>query len=188
MNKRLFAFSAVVAFGLCSALAQGANLTITANGTLDPKISGSDPLGAAGGSGVVTLTISETAKPTKKTATSATYRVPAGGLVATVGSTTVKSNAPANLKFTVPRSGADIIYVSGTFTYDGIKGTITATLDLAPKSFTKAILKHPTTFSPASQALTAATTATGPGSKGSYKVFGGTTVLGLSGTVTASSN
>jgi hypothetical protein len=58
---------------------------------------------------------------------------------------------------------------------------VTGTAYLKTGSWTTAVLKHPTAFTPSPQKLTAAKTANGPGSKVSYDFFG-TTVLGLNGT------
>ena len=58
------------------------------------------------------------------------------------------------------------------------------TASLAKGSFTSDVLKHPTRFTPSPQILTAATTASGPGSKVQYTdaSTNATAVFGISGT------
>lgn len=187
-RRRLLTLLPVLVLALCpllaSAAAPDATLTITINGTLGPVLSGSDPLGANGESGSITIMISESASPTSTTAASATYKVPAGGVVAVIGSTTYPSTSPSTMKITFPAAGPDVITVTSVVSVGGLNATVVGVASLAKGSFRKAaILKHPTTFSPSPQNLTAATSANGPGSKVSYSnpLFG-KTVLGLTGT------
>jgi hypothetical protein len=124
-----------------------------------------------------------TLTPTSKTKTSATYTLPAGAITVSIGGTVYGTTGTSTLKYTLPAAGPDTIVITGTISVDGLKGTVVGTASLAKGSFTKAALKHPTKFQPASQTLTPATTAGGPGSQVKYSnALLGSTVLGLSGT------
>ena len=115
-QRRLLTFLPFLALALCPLLASAAvpdaTLTIAITGTLGPVLAGSDPLGANGESGTITIMIRESASPTSTTATSATYRVPAGGVVAVIGGTTYPSTSPSNMKITFPAAGPDVITVT----------------------------------------------------------------------------
>jgi hypothetical protein len=184
--KSSFALSTAFLLSLSAlparAASPDANLTINISGTLDPKISGSDPAGAAGHAGALVITASESLRPTKKTKTSVTYTLPKGAVKATVAGSTYKTTKPSTMTIKIPAKGSDEIILKGTVTIDSITATIVGTVQLANGSYSKSILSHPTTFSPSPQNLTAATTKTGPGSKVQYTVLGGATLLGLSGT------
>lgn len=161
-------------------------LTITIMGTLGPVLSGSDPLGLNGDNGTMTVKASESLSPTKHTSNSATYTLPAGAITVKVGSekfqTTSKSTMTVKLT-----SSADILTLIAKGTIDGFNFQVTGTAYLQPKSWTNNVLKHPTTFSPSPQNLTAAKKANGPGSKLEYTIQGfGSTVLGLSGSASNS--
>lgn len=163
----------------------GRTLTITIMGTLGPVLSGSDPLGANGQGGTLTVQASESLSPTKHTSNSATYTLPAGAMTITVGSNKFKTKSKSTMVVKLTNS-ADILTLIAKGSIDGVDFQITGTAYLQPHSWTNSVLKHPTTFSPSPQNLTAAKKFNGPGSKVSYKIFGSTTVLGLSGTASNS--
>jgi len=160
-----------------------ANITYTISGTLGPILSGSDPLSANGQSGVLTAVVSATAKPTKKTATTATYKLPKGAITVNIGGTNYGTTGTSTLEYTFPAAGPDTMVITANVSVDGISGTVVGTASLAKGSFTSAVLKHPTKFSPSPQTLTAAKTASGTGSKVKYSAaLIGSTTLGLAGT------
>jgi hypothetical protein len=161
-----------------------ANIVYTVSGTLGPVLSGSDPLGANGESGVLTATASSTLTPTSKTKTSATYTLPVGAVTVNIGGTVYGTTGTSTLKYTFPAAGPDTMVFTATVSVDGFKGTVVGTVSLAKGSFTSAILKHPQKFTPSPQTLKPAKTAAGPGNKVEYtvKILGGSTILGLTGT------
>jgi hypothetical protein len=160
-----------------------ANITYTISGTLGPVLSGSDPLGGNGQSGVLTAVVSTTATPTSKTKTSATYTLPAGAVTVTIAGTAYATTGTSTLKYTFPAAGPDTFVLTSTVSADGINSTIVGTASLAKGSFTAAVTKHPQKFTPSPQTLTAATKAGGAGSQVSYTAsILGKTVLGLAGT------
>jgi len=184
-KKSFLAFTAALMLGLGTLPARAADITMTISATLDsPALSGSDPLGAAGGTGTITITIRKTLKPTAHTARSATYRLAAGTVTATVDGDTVTNPSPFTMKISFPAAGPDTLVLSGKVSEDGVTVPISATASLAKGSFTKAVLKHPQAFTPSTQNLTAPTTYPGPGSTLSYTLFGSKTVLGVTGTAT----
>lgn len=153
-------------------------LTITLKGTLGPILSGSDPLGLNGQSGTVTVMASESLSPTKHTSTSATYKLPAGAITVVAGSNKFTTTSPSKMIVNL-MSTADTL----TLIVAGPSGLmVTDTTFLKTGSWTTAVLKHPTVFKPSPQKLTSAKTATGPGCKVKYTIFGSTTVLGFHGT------
>ena len=157
-----------------------ATLTMTINGTLGPVLSGPDPLGANGETGTLTVMASESLSPTSSTANSATYTLPAGALSVVIGGTTFKTTGQSTMKITLGAK-ADTVVLSSTVKELGITATIVGTATLKTGSFPTSVLTHPTHFTPSPQRLTAATTATGGGSKVKYTALGSTTVLGLAG-------
>jgi hypothetical protein len=172
----------VLMLALCPLLA-ASSITYTISGTLGPVLAGSDPLGANGESGILTITVSTTLPPTSHTSTSATYTLPAGSLEVVIGGVPYGTVGTSTLKYTLPASGADTIVVTATVNVDGVNGTVVGTASLAKGSFPKSVLKHPTSFSPSPQTLTAATKAGGAGSQVKYSVpLLGSTTLGLTGT------
>jgi len=160
-------------------------LTITIGATLGPVLSGSDPIGADGQSGTVTILASESLSPTKHTKNFATYTLPAGAITAIVGGETFTSTSPAKMTIKLAKK-ADTLTLIFASSIDGFKFTITDTTALAPGSWTTAVLEHPEVFTPSPQTLTAAESATGPGSKFKYTFEGTATVLGVSGTASSS--
>jgi len=157
-------------------------LTITIKGTIEPILSGSDPLGLDGKSGVVTLMASESLSPTSHTSTSATYKLPAGAITVTAGGKKFTTKSPSKMIIKL-MSTADTL----TLILKGPESAVvTDTTYLKTGSWTTAVLKHPGVFSPSPQKLTSATTASGPGCKVKYTVFGSTTVLGFHGTGSSS--
>jgi|HubBroStandDraft_1064217.scaffolds.fasta_scaffold02218_8 hypothetical protein len=180
-RRRLLSLSAaVLILGLCPLMA--ASITYTISGTLGPVLSGSDPLGANGESGVLTAVASTTLPPTSKTKTSATYTLPVGAITVNIGGTNYETTGTSTLKISFPAAGPDTMVFTATVSVDGFTGTVVGTASLAKDSFTKAVLKHPQAFTPSPQTLTAAKKAGGPGSQVKYTVLGSSTVLGLSGT------
>lgn len=161
-----------------------ANITYTISGTLGPVLSGSDPLGADGESGVLTIVASTSLTPTSHTSTSATYTLPAGAITVVIGGVPYGTTGTSTLKYSFPAAGPDTMVVTSTVSVDALKGTVVGTASLAKGSFTTAVTKHPQKFKPSPQTLTAATKAGGPGSQIEYtvKILGGSTVLGLTGT------
>jgi hypothetical protein len=156
-------------------------LTITIKGTLGPVLSGGDPLGADGKNGKLTIQASESLSPKKHTTNSATYILPAGAMTITVGSQKFQTNSKSTMIVQLT-STADILTLKASGP-DGLQ--VTGVAYLQSGSWTNAVLKHPTTFKPSPQKLTAAKTANGPGSKVSYTIFGSMTVLGLNGTASS---
>jgi len=157
-------------------------LTITIKGTIEPILSGSDPLGLDGKSGVVTLMASESLSPTSHTTTSATYKLPAGAITVTAGGKKFTSKSPSKMIINLT-STADTLTLILTGPESAV---VTDTTYLKANSWTTAVLKHPGVFSPSPQKLTSATTASGPGCKVKYTIFGSTTVLGFHGTGSSS--
>lgn len=184
-RRRLLSLSAaVLILGLCPLMA--ANITYSINGTLGPILSGSDPLGANGESGVITIVASSTLPPTKTTKTSATYTLPAGSITVVIDGTTYGTTGTSTLEYTFPAAGPDKMVITTKISVSltaKITGTVVGTVSLAKGSFKKAaILKHPTKFAPSPQTLTAATTSGGAGSQVKYTALGSSTVLGFGGT------
>ncbi len=186
----VFAFVAILLLG-CTTWAQsievGATstltpttqtLTITIKGTIGPILSGSDPLGFDGKSGMVTVLASESLSPTSHTTTSATYTLPAGAIKVSEGTNKFTTKSPSKMIINLA-STADTL----TLIASGPNGLlITDKTFLKAGSWTTAILKHPGVFKPSPQTLTSAKTATGPGCKVKYTIFTTTTVLGFHGT------
>ena len=185
--RRSVLFSTVLLLAIC-ALLTGASpattVTMTFSGTLGPVLSGSDPLGANGQMGTITAQVNESLNPTSKTSTSVTYTLPKGALSIIISGTTYSTPSTTAMKINVPAKGPVVVSFTTTVTYHGLKGTAVGTASLAHGSFPSSIFTHPAPFTPTTQNLTAATSAKGAGSKVSYTVFGGTTVLGLTGTAT----
>jgi hypothetical protein len=158
-------------------------LTINIKGTIGPILSGTDPLGFNGKSGTVTVLASESLKPTKHTATSATYTLPPGAIKVSEGGKHFSTKSPSKMIINLT-STADIL----TLVIAGPNGLmVTDTTFLKANSWTNAVLKHPGVFTPSPQKLTSATTAGGPGCQVKYTIFGSTTVLGFHGTGSSSS-
>jgi len=157
-------------------------LTITLKGTIGPILSGSDPLGLDGKSGTVKILASESLSPTKHTATSATYMLPAGAIKVTAGSYKFSTTSPSKMIINLT-STADTL----TLVVAGPEGLmVTDTTFLKNGSWTTAVLKHPGVFKPSPQTLTPAKTASGPGCKIKYVIDSLTTVLGFKGSASNS--
>jgi hypothetical protein len=157
-------------------------LTITLKGTLGPVLSGSDPLGLNGQSGKVVIMASESLSPKKHTSTSATYILPAGAITVTAGINQFTTNSPSKMIIKLT-SKADTLTIIAAGP-DGLMVTDTTFLKTA--SWTDAVLKHPTVFTPSPQKVKSAKTSSGPGCKVKYTVFGSTSVLGFAGTASNS--
>lgn len=179
-RRSLLLFAAVLLLGICPLMA--ASVTYTVSGTLGPVLSGSDPLGANGQTGVVTAVASTSLVPTSHTSNTATYTLPAGAVTLTIGGTSYPTTGTTSMKVTESATAANKMVFTTTVSVLGIKGTIVATVQLKPKSFTTAVLSHPTKFTPSPQTLKAATVAGGAGSQVKYTALGSSTVLGLNGT------
>jgi len=157
-------------------------LTITIKGTIEPILSGSDPLGLDGKSGTIKIMASESLSPTTHTATSATYTLPAGAVTVTAGGKKFTTKSPSKMVIHLMSTANTLtLIVNGP---DG--AVVTDTTFLKTGSWTTAVLKHPGVFTPSPQTLKTATTAGGPGCKVKYTVFGSTTVLGFHGTGSSS--
>jgi hypothetical protein len=160
-------------------------LTITVKGTIGPILSGSDPLTLDGKSGTVKILASESLKPTKHTATSATYTLPAGAITVTAGTKKFQTKSPSKMVINLT-STADTLTLIIAGQVDGVSVMVTDTTFLKAGSWTTAVLKHPGVFAPSPQKLTAAKTAGGPGCKIKYTVFGNASILGFNGTASNS--
>jgi len=183
--RRLLSFSTVLVLGICPLFAQSVapDTTITTNiyGTVGPVLSGSDPLGANGGTGVLKVVASESLSPISTTATSASYRLPPGAITLTLNGTAFTTTSASKMTFTVPSQGPDYVLLNAAFQELGLTVTFAGRAALKHGSFTSAVFTHPTPFSPSPQKLVSATTATGPGTRIQYTIQGLTTVLGFSG-------
>jgi hypothetical protein len=179
LRRGLLLSAAVLMLGLCPLMA--ATITYTISGTCGPVLSGSDPLGANGESGVVTAVVGSTLIPTTKTKTSATYTLPTGAITVVLGANTYPAST-STLKYTFPAAGPDTMVFTATISVDHIKGTVVGTASMANGSFKAAVTKHPAKFKPSPQTLTAAITAGGAGTQIKYTALGSSTVLGLAGT------
>jgi len=180
-KRATLAFSVFFALGLTALPA--ANVTYSVTGKLGPVLSGKDPLKADGKAGSVKIVASETLSPKSHTSTSATYSLPAGAVTGKAAGHSFKSSGAATMKISL--GSMDNVTVSGPVSVDGVTATVSATMALKKGSFTSAVLKHPAAFKPASQSVTPAKTAKGPGSKVSYKVGTSATVLGVTGKATS---
>jgi len=153
-------------------------LTITLKGTIEPILSGTDPLGLDGQSGKLTIMASESLSPTKHTSTSATYTLPAGAITVVAGSNKFTTTSPSKMTIKLTSTADTMTLVAA-----GPEGLmITDTTFLKAGSWTSAVLQHPMPFAPSPQKVKSAKTSTGPGCKVKYTVIGLTTVLGFHGT------
>jgi len=178
LGSTIWAQSIEVAVLDSSAAPATHTLTITLKGKLGPILSGSDPLGLNGQSGKITVMASESLSPTKHTSTSATYTLPAGAITVTAGTNQFTTKSPSKMIINLT-STADTL----TLIVAGPNGLMaTDTTFLKAGSWTNGVLKHPTVFKPSPQKLTSAKSASGPGCKVKYTIFGSTTVLGFHGT------
>ncbi len=175
--------SPALVFGQAEAQpAASSTLTLNITGTLGPILSGSDPLGGNGDTFTLQALASGSLKPTKTTANSATYTLPAGAVSGSVGTFSYTTTSPSTMVVTLS-STADVITIQGAAP---LSTEITGTASLAPGSFSSTILTHITAFAPTPQTLTSATTASGAGSKAKYCIAKNCTVLGLTGSATNS--
>jgi hypothetical protein len=154
-------------------------LETTIKFTLGPVLSGADPGGGDGKSGKVTILASESLSPTNHARSSATYTLPAGAITVNAEGRTFTTTHPSKMTIKLG-SMADILTLIFTTNVRGAVVTLTSTTFLESGSWTAAVLKHPEVFKRSPQKLTAAESATEPGSKVQY-VYDGKTVLGLSG-------
>jgi hypothetical protein len=150
-------------------------LTITLDGTLGPIISGNDPGGLDGQSATVTVLASESLKPYKTTATSASYHIPAGDITVNVNGTNYSSSSTSSMVVKLGKK-ADTLTLKASVDYEGFKIQVTDVSSLATGSWSKTVLQHPALFSPSPQDLTE------PASTFTYVAIGETTVLGVTGT------
>jgi hypothetical protein len=195
VHKSALVFASVIVLG-CAVWAQSAEvdtavvpathtLSITLKGTIGPVLSGSDPLGLNGLTGTVKIMASESLSPTKHTATSATYELPAGAITVTAGTNKFSTKSPSKMIINLT-STADTLTLIVAGKAQGVSLMVTDTTYLKAGSWTTAVLKHPGVFKPSPQTLTPAKTATGPGCKIKYTIFGTTSVLGFSGSASNS--
>ena len=150
-------------------------ITITLDGTLGPVISGNDPAGLDGQSAMVTVTASESLKPYKTTAGSASYHIPAGDITVNVNGTEYTSTSRSSMIVKLGKK-ADLLALKANITVLGQKVNVTDVSAFQSGSWTTGVLQHPALFSPSPQNLTE------PSSTFTYTVFGETTVLGVTGT------
>ncbi len=195
VHKSAWVLASVIVLG-CMVWAQSAEvetavvpathtLSITVKGTIGPLLSGSDPLGIDGLKGTIKILASESLKPTKHTATSATYTLPAGAITVTAGTNKFSTKSPSKMIINLT-STADTLTLIVAGKVEGVSLMVTDTTYLKAGSWTTAVLTHPGVFAPTPQKLTAAKTATGPGCKIKYTIFGSTSILGFSGTASNS--
>ena len=161
-------------------------MTITLQGTAGPVLSGSDIAGLNNKSATATLLLNEALSPKSQTGTVVTYKIPAGAVTLVVSGKTYTNFSPGKMKINLTKA-ADIVTLTYVFSLSGISVTVVETSSLAKNSWTSAILTHPGTFTPSTQELTAATTASGKGSKLQYTAEGFACVLGIAGTASSSS-
>ena len=161
-------------------------LTLTLEGTAGPVLSGSDIAGFNGKSATATLLLNEALVPKKATATTASYKIPAGAVTLVVGTKSYTNSSPGKMAISLTNAG-DFLTLTYAFSLSGIPVTIVETSKLAKNSWTTAVLMHPGTFSPSPQNLTAAATASAKGSKIQYTAEGFTCVLGINGAASSSS-
>lgn len=159
-----------------------ATLTIALTGTLGPVLEGSDPLNTAGHTGSLTLMASVSLTPTKSTARSVQYTVPAGAITDVIGMKSFTTTTPGKMMVTLTNA-ADVL----TVIYNSRNNTVTTLIAyLAPGSWSTAVFMHPEPFSPSPQVLTSATVAGGPGTQLQYTMNGALTVVGMNGTASSS--
>lgn len=151
-------------------------LTVTADGTLGPVLKGSDPAGLNGKSATVTILASESLKPYKTTAKSASYHIPAGDITVDVNGTDYTSTSRSSMIIKLG-SKADLLTFKATLKIDGFTVKVSDTSALQSGSWSNAVLQHPDVFSPSPQTLSS------PSSSFTYTVFGETTVLGVGGSI-----
>lgn len=182
LRRRVLLTIGVLMLGIGPLMA--ANITYTVNGTLNPILAGSDPLGANGQSATMTITASTTLNPTTTGSFSATYTLPPGAVTLVIGGTSYATKGDSTLKYTFPLLGQDTMVVTASIAVQGVRGTVSATVSLANGSFVpKAVKRHPESFAPSPQKLSAASRAGGSGSQLTYTIpVTGTTTLGLAGT------
>jgi hypothetical protein len=171
--KRLLLLLTIFVLALAPMLAQ--TVTITLAGTLGPvENGGPDPLSLNGFGLDATITISTSATPLSSTATSVTYRLPAGSVA--VPGLGFSNTKPWKMKITLAATH-DTLVLSGPGPTLGAPTTVTATSYMKKNSFTTAVLKHPTSFTPSPQNLKP------PRSTLKYTFDGSVTILGFTGTI-----
>jgi hypothetical protein len=152
-----------------------AKLTISLDGTLGPVISGSDPAGLDGSTATVTIVASESLKPYKTTAKSASYHIPAGGITVDFDGTEYESTSKSTMVVALGKK-ADTLTLNASLDVEGFKLQVSDVTSLAGGSWPKTVLEHPTLFSPTPQNLSE------PSSNFTYNVLGENTELGVTGT------
>jgi hypothetical protein len=183
--KQVLLLSTIFVLGMCPLAAQmspDTTLTIAVTGTLGPILAGTDPLGANGHTGSLTLKASESLMPVKQSGNVVTYRIPAGAITVVIGTLPFTTTTPSKMTIKLT-SVADILTVLCRTQNDTITGFRAF---LAPGSWNSSVLMNPLPFSPSPQTLTSATVANGPGSELAYISAGAVTVLGLNGTASNS--
>jgi hypothetical protein len=150
--------------------------TVTIDGTLGPVLKGKDPAGLDGQSAVVTVLASESLKPYKTTATSASYHIPAGDITVNVFGTNYSSTSRSSMIVKLGKK-ADTLTFKATLKIDGYTVKVSDTSSLASGSWSNTVLQHPALFSPSPQNLSS------PSSTLTYTIIGETTVLGVSGSI-----
>ena len=153
--------------------------TIVINGTLGPVLKGNDPAGLDGDSAMVTISASESLNPYRVTSKSASYHIPAGDITVNVNGTNYMSTSRSSMIIKLG-SKADLLTFKGSVQIDGFNVKVSATSSLASGSWTNGVLQHPELFLPSPQNLSE------PSSTFTYTVFGETTVLGVTGSISNS--
>jgi len=183
--RRILTLSIICALAICPLLASSpaaTTLTVTITGTLGPVLSGSDPLGANGQSGMLTITANEGLSPTNVTKASAQYDLPPAAISVALGSFHYVSTTRSRMMVKLTKTADILTVVAG----GPLASTVVGTFYLAPGSWNKSVLTHPATFQPSPQTLTAASAAGGAGSQIKYTVTGSSSVLGLTGSASSS--
>jgi len=154
-------------------------LTITLDGTLGPVLKGSDPANLNGDSASLTIIVKRSLNPYKTTSTSASYHIPAGDVTLTVNGSNYTSTSRSSMIVKLGNK-TDVLTFKANVTIVGHQVKVSDTSALESGSWTNGVLQHPEAFSPSPQDLTQ------PSSTFTYTAFGGTTVLGVTGTASNS--
>jgi hypothetical protein len=176
---RTAALLAVASFAFGTSFAHATALTITLDGTLGPVLKGDDPAHLDGDSAIVTVTASESLKPFKTSSKSASYHIPAGDVVVDVDGTEYKSTTRSTMTVKLGKT-ADYLDFNATLKIEGFSVKVSDVSALESGSWSSSVLEHPAEFSPSPQDLSE------PASNFTYTVFGETTELGVTGTISNS--
>jgi hypothetical protein len=151
MQKGRMLLLGILVLGLCApwACAQGTNIVYTLSGTLVANLNGGpDCLGGLNSTAVATATANSAQAPVATTGNSATYRLPAGAVTATVGTITFTSTAPWSMKYILTKSNQYLLFAGP----GPLGSTVQALSTLVAGSFPKTVLGtsgHPRPLNPA---------------------------------------